>query len=165
MTTQDTGFDASPCQQYAYRFWHRFDSDLPTLGFILLHPPLGEWLTDRAFVSCVHRARKLRYGKVEVAFLFPRRAFVLGPDTFHGVAARERDRATSAVLDMFDRCSKVVAAWGSHPAAPERADDVIRVIQTVGYGNSLWHSGFNKDGSPKNPLQVSIGARAQRWVL
>ena len=160
-----TLIDLSPCTQYAYRFHRCWDADLPVLGFIVLHAGMGAWTHDRMIGLCISRAKQLNFGAVEIAYLFPVRLIDASQLATIQDPVGNKNKADGAIMDLFARSFRVVAAWGDHVCAPDRADEVLRIIKLIGHRNSLWHSGLNRDGSPKNPSQVSMKARLHRWAL
>lgn len=161
----DDGYQLSACREYAYRLRSRWDDALPVLGIIALHPGALGWQLDQTITACVLRARQLRFGGIEMGYLFPVRLVDSSLLAGHRNPIGDRNKADGSIMDLFDYSSTVIAAWGNHPSAPERADDVVSLIRRCGLRNSLFHWGFNKDGSPMSPLQVTIAAKPKRWVI
>lgn len=164
MTIQDAGTENSKDTRYCYRVWRRWDDSLPRIGFILLHPPMAEsvgGLVDR----CVSQAVAQDYGAIEVAYLYPRRAFDASHLGRPSDSVDDANKALGAILDLFDRTALVVAAWGIDPSGPARAEDIKSRLSQFGYRNSLHHFGFNKDGSPKGVDQLRGRTKPKRWSL
>ncbi len=163
MTIQDAGAHTSPDSRYCYRQWRRWDESLPRIGFILLGPTMAAQCDMLA--RCITRAVALDFGAVEVAYLFPLRTL----DPSHlGVSPEpvgDVDKANAAILDLFDRTSTVVAAWGNDPVAEDRADELKRFLRWAGYANQLYHFGNHKDGNPKDLVQIRGRGQPKRWAI
>lgn len=158
------GAELSACGQYRYRLWREWDADTPRCAFIMLNPSTADADTnDPTITRCIARARELGCGRLDVVNLYPLRA--TDPDQLlrHPSPAGPRGKADGAILDAVDGARYVICAWGAHSAAPARADEVLRLIVTLGFGNALYHLGLNKDGSPKHPLYLPSSARPKRW--
>jgi hypothetical protein len=70
-----------------------------------------------------------------------------------------RNAANGAILDMVDRASMVICAWGSHEAVSTRAPDVLHLLRITSMDWKLFHLGLNLDGSPKHPLYIAASTR------
>lgn len=166
MGFKSAGADVSDCQQFCYRVWRQWDDTLPTLGFILLcADAAGSDQTTPELGSCLMRAVDKDYGAIEVAYLFSRRVVDLSFLSDDIDAVGDVAKAQGALLEVLDRSSMVICAWGDHPAAQARADVVLHDIAQWGYANNLYHLGLNKDGSPKDLKQTRGRGRPARWRL
>lgn len=165
----ERGAYISDCGAYRYRLWREWDRSRPTLAFLMINPSTADHLTDDPTITrCMSRAITGKYGRLEVANLFPLRATdpdellrhvdPLGP-------AQGGVTADGAILDAIDRANMVICAWGAHPAAAARATDVMRIIGMCGMRNKLYHLGLNKDGSPKHPLYIAASTRPKPFEL
>ena len=154
------GTHISDCGAYRYRLWREWDCSLPTLAFLMLNPSTADHLRDDpTIMRCMSRAVAGKYGRLEVANLFPLRA--TNPDELltHADPLGPERTADGAVMDAIERAHIVICAWGAHPAAAERAADLMRIFGIVGWRSRLFHIGLNKDGSPKHPLYIAASTR------
>lgn len=164
----ERGCILSDCGTYRYRLWREWDRSRPTLAFLMLNPSTADHLTDDPTITrCISRAVAGKYGRLEVANLFPLRA--TNPDellTHHDPIGPTRGSMTAdgAVMDAIERASMVICAWGAHQAAAARAADVMDLVRMVGMRNKLFHLGLNKDGSPKHPLYIAASTRPKPFV-
>jgi hypothetical protein len=162
----ERGCILSDCSAYRYRLWREWDRVRPTLAFLMLNPSTADHLTDDATITrCLSRAIAGGFGRLEVANLFPLRATDPAELLTHADPLGPRISADGAVMDAIDRASMVICAWGAHPAAAERAADVLRIIGMCGMRNRLYHLGLNKDGSPKHPLYIAASTRPKPFVM
>ncbi|MGE8367046.1 DUF1643 domain-containing protein [Cupriavidus sp.] len=152
----EAGCILSDCEQYRYRLWREWDRTQAALGFIMLNPSTADHqVNDPTITRCLQRALAGRYGRLEVANLFPLRS--TDPDALlsHPAPVGDERKADGAIMDALDRCSLVICAWGAHKAAPARAAEVLRIVRMCGRGALLHHLGLNQDGSPKHPLYIA----------
>lgn len=164
LTTHDLagerGCILSDCGTYRYRLWREWDRRQPTLAFLMLNPSTANHIADDPTITrCMARAITGKYGRLEVANLFPMRATDPGELLTHADPIGPVGSADGVVLDAIERASMVICAWGAHPAAAPRAADLMRIIELTGMGNKLYHLGLNKDGSPKHPLYIAASTR------
>ena len=158
--TGERGAHISDCGFYRYRLWREWERRLPTLAFIMLNPSTADHITDdQTIIRCILRAIDGKFGRLEVANLFPLRA--TDPDDLltHSDPLGPVGPADGAVLDTIERANLVICAWGAHSAAAPRAAEVMRIIRMTGMRNKLYHLGLNKDGSPKHPLYIAASTR------
>lgn len=165
----ERGCILSDCGAYRYRLWREWDNSRPTLAFLMLNPSTADHLTDDPTITrCMSRAVAGKFGRLEVANLFPLRATnpdeLLGhPDPLgpkgNGISA------DGAILDAIDKAHTVICAWGTHPAAAARAAEVMCIIRHTGTRNKLFQLGLNKDGSPKHPLYVAASTRPRLFEI
>lgn len=165
----ERGAHISDCGKYRYRLWREWDRSKPTLAFLMLNPSTADHLTDDPTITrCMSRAIAGKYGRLEVANLFPLRAtdpdeLLTHPDPVG--PKRGSGPAEGAILDVIERAHAVICAWGAHPAAAARAAEVMHIIRIVGMRNKLFHLGLNKDGSPKHPLYIAASTRPHPFDL
>jgi hypothetical protein len=160
----ERGAHISDCDTYRYRLWREWDKSRPTLAFLMLNPSTADHLTDDPTVTrCLLRAAAGKYGRLEVANLFPLRAtnpaeLLTNPDPLG-----PRNIADGAVMDAIDRATMVICAWGAHSIAASRAAELMHIFGIVGWRNRLYHLGLNKDGSPKHPLYIAASTRPKTF--
>ena len=156
----ERGAHISDCGTYRYRLWREWDHSLPTLAFLMLNPSTADHLADDPTITrCMSRAVTGKFGRLEVANLFPLRATDPAELLTHGDPLGPVGVADGAVLDAIDRAFMVICAWGAHPAAAPRAAELMHILRITGMRNKLYHLGLNKDGSPKHPLYIAASMR------
>ncbi|WP_213306005.1 DUF1643 domain-containing protein [Paraburkholderia sacchari] len=164
----ERGCILSDCGTYRYRLWRVWDSSRPTLAFVMLNPSTADHLTDDPTITrCMSRAVAGKFGRIEVANLFPLRATDPGELLTHPDPVgpkRGSVTADGAILDVIDRAHTVICAWGAHPAAAARAAEVMKIVELAGMQNRLYHLGLNKDGSPKHPLYIAASTRPKPFI-
>lgn len=159
----ERGCVLSDCGTYRYRLYREWDKSRPTLAFLMLNPSTADHLTDDPTVTrCLLRAAVGKFGRLEVANLFPLRAtdpaeLLTHPDPIG--PTRGSVTADGAILDVISAAHTVICAWGAHRSAEGRAIDVMRLINMTGMRHKLYHLGLNKDGSPKHPLYIAASTR------
>lgn len=162
----ERGCILSDCGSYRYRLWREWDRSGPTLAFLMLNPSKADHLTDDPTITrCMSRATTDKFGRLEVANLFPLRATDPAELLSHAVPLGAMRTADGAMLDAIDRATMVICAWGSHPAAAERAAEILQLLRMCGMCNRLFHLGLNKDGSPKHPLYIAASTRPKPFAL
>lgn len=165
----ERGCILSDCGTYRYRLWREWDRSRTSIAFLMLNPSTADHLTDDPTITrCMQRAVAGKFGRLDVVNLFPLRAtdpdeLLTHPDP--AGAMIKGMSADGAILDALERASAVICAWGSHPAAPARAADVMRIVNMIGWRNKLLHLGLNKDGSPKHPLYIAASTRPQLFTF
>jgi hypothetical protein len=156
----ERGAHISDCGFYRYRLWREWDRSRPTLTFLMLNPSTADHITDDATITrCMARAIIGKYGRLEVANLFPLRATDPAELLTHPDPLGPRNTADGAVLDAIDRAHIVICAWGAHSAGGPRAAELMHIFRITGMRNKLYHLGLNKDGSPKHPLYIAASTR------
>jgi hypothetical protein len=161
--TGERGAHISDCGTYRYRLWREWDRSMPTLAFLMLNPSTADHLADDRTISCcVKRAIAGKFGRLEVANLFPLRATDPSELLTHADPLGPRNTADGAVMDAIDRASMVICAWGPHQTAAERAADVMHILRITGMRGKLFHLGLNKDDSPKHPLYIAASTRPKQ---
>jgi hypothetical protein len=140
----------SPDERYRYLLTRECAAG-PGLTFIMLNPSTADdQVDDPTIRRCIRFAGREGAGRLVVVNLFALRA------TDPRELARHPDpagpRNDEFILMHCRPGSRVVAAWGAHPFAAERARAVTAAV--VGNGASLHCLGVTKDGHPRHPLYV-----------
>ena len=123
-----------------------------TLMFVMLNPSTADESTDDATSRrCIRYAIDWGYDNLAVCNLSPYRAtdprdlMALGPEP-HEVW----ERNLAIVVDNASGADTVVAAWGIHGDAENRAARVAGALAANGV--DLWCLGLSKHGCPYHPL-------------
>lgn len=151
---ENTGRGAilSGCGIYRYALERWWDNGLPSVLFVMLNPSTADGTKDDPTIRrCIGFARSWGYGGLLVGNLFAYRATdprelpaddtAIGPEN-----AAQLDR-------LARRASLIVAAWGGHKRAVDRAPLVAARLGT------LHALDFTRAGAPRHPLYVTANAR------
>lgn len=152
-----TGALFSPCRQYRYRLWRRWQPELPSLVFLMLNPSTADEVhVDPTVRGCIARAKKLGYGGLEVLNLFAWRS--TDPKALREVAdpvGVDNDGHIVAVCETAMECEgQIICGWGKHGALHGRGAAVRRMLderQIDTYALEI-----NQDGSPRHPLYIAM---------
>jgi len=144
----------SDCGRYRYTL-HR---DIPQpvrwvrpMLFVMLNPSTADAEKDDATIRrCLAFAKREGCTSLTVVNLFAWRATdpkELSENMANAVGP-ENDRYIQEQVSKHGT-GWIVASWGAHPLAKDRAKRVIHLLGDV------WCLGTTKDGSPKHPLYLS----------
>lgn len=138
----------SECGLYRYaltRWW----GNGPNCGFIMLNPSTADAERDDPTIRrCIGFAQREGCGGLIVLNLFAFRA--TKPIDLAKAADPVGPQADHFLLDLIQNVDgPLIAAWGSHWIAGERAKDVTAMI-----GRHCVCLGKTKDGHPRHPLYV-----------
>lgn len=138
----------SPCGQYRHWLQRRFAPG-PTMGFIMLNPSTADADQDDPTIRrCLAFARREGCGAILVANLFQLRA--TDPAALAGHTDPVGPMSDHHLLDVAGESDgPLVAAWGAHPFARDRAAYVTAMI-----GIHCFCLGKTKEGHPRHPLYV-----------
>lgn len=145
---------------YRRMLTRRWDWTTPQWTVIGLNPSTAEadpaGKDDPTSRKIIYLTKRDGAGSFWLVNLFPRRA-VKPADLFRlSLAERLGPWADQTILACAKRTAfqggKIVVAWGAHPKAAFRAEEVRRLLEADGH--TLWCWGQNTDGSPKHPLYL-----------
>lgn len=151
----------SACEQYRYRLtraWGRFG---PTVAFVMLNPSTAdELVADPTVRRCVGFAAREGAGRLVVVNLFAFRS--TDPTQLAGAADPVGPLNDEHILTAARTADVVIAAWGAHPFAADRAADVRAMLAVT--GTPLHRIGAaSKDGHPRHPLYLNAATPLERW--
>jgi hypothetical protein len=162
----ERGAVISDCEEYRQRLWMEWDRTKPTMAVLMLNPSRATHLVDDpTWTRCLGRAVAGKFGRLEIANLFPLRATDPSALLTHPDPLGPERTADGAVMDAVERASMIICAWGAHPMAPARAAHLMHIFGIVGWRNRLYHLGLNKDGSPKHPLYIAASTRPKPFIF
>jgi hypothetical protein len=150
----------SVCDRYRYRLTRTWAHG-PTVTFVMLNPSTAdELVADPTVRRCVGFATREGAGRLVVVNLFALRSTdpaqlaraddPTGPGNDEHIQSAARD------------ASLVIAAWGAHPFAADRAADVQAMLAAT--GTPLHRIGPpSKDGHPRHPLYLAAETPLERW--
>ncbi|PTB17041.1 hypothetical protein C9I57_30375 [Trinickia symbiotica] len=154
------GAQFSVCRTYRYHPFRQWDESRPTLAFMMLNPSTADERTnDPTIARCLARGMKAWFGRLQVVNLFALSATDPIELLSHPDPVGPRGETDAAIIEETTRAIMVICAWGEHPAAACRAEEVLHVLVDAGVRGNLCHIGLNRDGSPKHPLYISASVR------
>lgn len=139
---------------YRYKLWRTWDAEKPSLVYVMLNPSTADHTQDDQTIRrCMHFARRDGYGGIIVVNLFSGRA--TDPDDLFAMADPIGPMGnwflSQTVMDAARNEGRVIVAWGAHPKAAKRREQVLRAIQSV---TQPYCFGINQNGSPKHPCYL-----------
>lgn len=130
------------------------------LGFLMLNPSTADDTQDDPTIRrCIGFAKDHGYDGIHVVNLFALRSTnpaALAVDT--DPVGPENDKY---ILEAV-RSGKLIAAWGSHRFAEERARHVSAMIEAE--GRTLYSLGVTKSGQPRHPLYLPKDSPLDHWT-
>ena len=131
--------------------------------WVMLNPSTADESTDDPTIRRVMRFSKdLGFSQLEVVNLYALRATdpkVLGSVPRHEAIGPRNDAAIHIAVGLADA---VVFAWGASNPHPQRATDVIRIVQY--HATRAWCLGTTKAGHPRHPLYVPAAQGFLPWA-
>lgn len=148
---------------HRYRLGRRWSEDGPLDVWIMLNPSTADATKDDPTIRrCRGFSQRWGAGGLVVVNLFSLRstdpaALLRHPDPTGG---EENDRTLIDVCQRADEDGgRVIAAWGAHPMAAERAREVRAMVPST-----LLALGSTKAGAPRHPLYVKGDAKLTAWT-
>lgn len=149
LVNSESGAFISPCRNYRYGLWRRWEDNAPYVLFIGLNPSTAnEHEDDPTIRRCKRFAADWGYGSIYMANLFAFRA--TNPKDMlnsEGPVGKNND-------DWLRKLSRdaglIVCAWGSHGKHLGRDEKVNGLLA----GYKLKCLGVTKDGQPRHPLYI-----------
>lgn len=150
--------EISPCGLYRYMLRRIWDHERALVHFIMLNPSTADAERDDPTIRrCMGFAQQWNYGGIYVSNLFAYRT--PNPEDL-------QDAAEAGIDPIGPECDRwimfaanaplIIAAWGAHPKARDRAKDVIRM-----FPQGLRCLGHTKEGYPRHPLYVKASQPAE----
>lgn len=148
-----SGAAISSCGIYRYTLDRVWDTSLPVAVFVMLNPSTADASTnDRTISKCIKFAKREGYGGITVINLFSLRS--TDPEALRSHPDPVGPDNTAWIGAVLDRDPAVViAAWGAHPFAEERAAEVTALV--AAHGLRMKCLGVTKAGHPKHPLYLA----------
>jgi hypothetical protein len=156
----DTGAEFSQCKNYRYTLWRQWEEG-PTCVFCMLNPSTADEVTnDPSVERCERRARQWGYSRLVVVNLFAWRA--TNPEDMKASSdpvGFENDRL---ILEIADKASLFVCAWGNHGSYLERSAYVTNMLRSQGV--SLHYLMMTSSGEPQHPLYLPYDMSPTLWT-
>jgi hypothetical protein len=147
----------SECGRYRYVLLRRWGEG-PAVVFVMLNPSTADAEQDDPTIRrCVGFARAWGYDAVRVLNLYAYRSTNPAGLAKAGVLA-VGPRNDDYLLRHARSGAPMVAAWGAHRMARDRAATVTRRL-----GLRWLALGTTRDGSPRHPLYVRADAVLREW--
>jgi hypothetical protein len=150
--TELKGAHFSPCREYRYALWRKWDNRLPLIMFIGLNPSTANENDDDPTIRrVVDFAKRWAYGGVYMMNCFPlvstkpARLKEFYNSDEHSMQDIENMRW---LLNISKRCNDIIFAWGNFKEAKERGQALACYFKNA---RALQ---INKNGTPKHPLYV-----------
>lgn len=139
---------------YRYTLTRTWDESKMTVAFVGLNPSTADETADDPTIRrCVRFARDWGYGGIIMVNLFALRS--TDPKALIGHADPVGPDNDWVLRNVHTHASLVVAAWGAHRAARDRADAAVAELLVHG---SFAVLDLTKDGHPRHPLYMPASA-------
>ena len=144
------GAEVSSCGTYRYSLTRTWDC-MPMVGWIMLNPSTADADQDDPTIrKCIGFAKRWGCGGIHVVNLFAFRA--TDPSALDAADDPVGPRNDANLMDVFVRCERVVAAWGTGGSRFGRGRHLMRLVEAC--GQKLDALRLTKDGHPGHPLYV-----------
>jgi hypothetical protein len=148
------GCQFSPCRQYRYRLWKRWDLSKPSVAFIGLNPSTAdENKLDPTLKRLQTFAQSWGFGGMEMLNLFAYRSTdPKGLNNVDDPIGHGNDRAIRLTTDA---CQHVVCCWGIHGGKMGRSAIVLWAIQKTVPQSQIYCFGLTQP--------VKVGEEAKKY--
>jgi hypothetical protein len=155
----DNGATFSTCRSYRYRLWRSWGNRDHRCVFVGVNPSTADETTDDHTIrKCIGFAKRWEFGALDMVNLFAwcdadQRGLLAAPDP----VGLEND---CSILQVFDRASRIVFAWGRGKTAAvrkliaRRVQSEARMLYGCGRAERAC-LGVTKDGFPRHPLMLA----------
>ena len=151
---------------YRYSLMRCWDTQLPTVLWVMLNPSTADAVQDDSTISCCIRfSRSWGYGSLEVGNLFAFRA--TDPNDLKSHPDPIGPFNDERLKDMAKRADIVIAAWGDHGIRilPGRIDQVMSLLGTEVHAlNAPGRSFLTKNEQPRHPGRLPKTTKPRLWV-
>lgn len=159
----DKGAALSPCGKYRHLLARTWDSNLPTLAFVMLNPSTADASEDDPTIrKCIGFATRLGYGAIAVVNLSDFRA--TDPKRLAAAGYPIHNECDSWIRGALNRADDVICAWGRHAAGMQhRVTTVMAIVLDSGHVPKALR--MNADGSPAHPLMLPYSCTPMEMTL
>lgn len=139
------------------------DNEGAAVMFVMLNPSTADGTQDDPTIRrCINFAKREDGGQLLVGNLFAYRAtdptdLVDSSEAGIDIIGTENDAHLAA---MARRADLIIAAWGAHPIATERAAEVMSWLTP---SRAIFSLGTTKAGAPRHPLYLPATAPLTEW--
>lgn len=147
--SSERGAVISPCQNYRYALWRRWDVNAPYALFVGLNPSTADESADDPTIRrCKRYAKDWGFGGLYMVNLFALRA--TSPKDMLRHADPVGVNNDCWLLDLVPRAGVVVCAWGALGGHLGRDVECAALLEA----QQLMCLGVTKAGHPRHPLYV-----------
>lgn len=147
----------STCQQYRYSLLREWSATQSKVLFVGLNPSTADAeLDDPTIRRCIGFAKAWGFGGLSMGNLFAYRS--TDPKGLLAASDPVGPDNDSALLQLAQAASLVVAAWGNHGALMNRAEQVKSLC------GQLSILKLNRSGQPAHPLYLKSDLRPMPWI-
>lgn len=152
------GARLSPDGAYRYELTREWTEYGRYITWIMLNPSTADADRDDPTIRrCITFSRRWGYGALRVVNLFAFRA--TDPRALLGVEDPVGEENDESIKQAVGASYRTICAWGSNPAARERAEEVRRLLCF----SKLYCLGRTMYGAPRHPLYVRGDQRPEGY--
>jgi hypothetical protein len=156
MAAIEAGDGALIIGNYRYRLWRIWDPCVTVMVWVLLNPSeANETKDDPTLRKCMGFARRHRHGGVILVNLFAWRDPY--PTGLRSAADPIGPHNDEHILWACGTSTTIVAGWGAHRFASDRAHHVYELIRRIGE-RDLHCFGKTKNGFPRHPARLAYSS-------
>lgn len=153
------GAEISPCKNYRYSLYRRWQEGGKKILFIGVNPSTDEALDDNTVVRLKNFARRDGYGEFWLGNVNPYRS--TNPKNLRDVPADYNDENNrEKIRHMANDADRIVACWGNNVILCPHWDNFVTWICT---NYEIWCFGKTKSGHPKHPLRLPADTLYSRY--
>ena len=117
---------------YRYLLWREWDSQNPTVAFIMLNPSRADAeFNDPTITRCINFAQAWGYGRLEVVNLFAYRT--AHPSLLKQAAKPVGSNNDQYVLTTVQHSEQVILAWGNHGTWQQQDLHILELLKNYTY--------------------------------
>jgi hypothetical protein len=144
-------------REYRYQLLRSWDSEKPTLVFIMLNPSTADEIKDDPTIRrCVGYAEDWGFGKLIVGNLYAYRTS--DPEELNKIENPIGPKNDKYLKDICDKADKVLVAWGANEAVENREVEVAEFLDS-----ELYALNTTKHGHPNHPLYQPKDIEPEVW--
>ncbi|MDS0280056.1 DUF1643 domain-containing protein [Halomicroarcula sp. S1AR25-4] len=146
-------------RQYRYRLSRTWDTEKPTIAFVMLNPSTADETEDDPTIRrCLGFAEDWGYGSLLVGNLFAYRTS--DPADLRDVDDPVGPENDQHLRDICDEADKVIVAWGTDGDLHDREREFVEKLDV-----DLYALDTTKDGHPNHPLYQPADAEPELFEL
>ena len=127
---------------------------------MMLNPSIADSMQDDPTLRrCINFAKRDGYDGLLIVNLFALRS--TDPNQLQRHTDAIGPRNDDHILRAARNTDRIVAAWGAHKFAEDRARQVVQKLSDIGVRLECW--GTTKDGHPRHPLYVPGHSLLTSW--
>jgi len=144
-------------REYRYQLVRSWDSEKPTLAFIMLNPSTADEVEDDPTIRrCVGYAEDWGFGELIVGNLYAYRTS--DPEELNKIENPVGPKNNKYLENICDKADKVLVAWGANEAVGDREAEVAKSLDS-----ELYALDTTKHGHPNHPLYQPKDVEPEIW--